>query len=251
MYLPLPYPLAPRTHRRALRAAYIGLLASLSWVIADLLLVGFTPQPAQYPLLSTTYASQLDVDFAVLMLSGSTPRLMAGALLATFTIPLYLYSCFSLLSLVHRRPRPYLAVPLLVGFAYAPLAHASFFYVGEIYKTLLQTPPTAHAALLTCGAHFTLLLKITWLTSLSLTFIGWGIWGFLICTSRTAFPRRAAWLNPLTFFFLLLLLVPLFPSPLHDLLACAIFNEAHFLFFLSLLLFIKKSSTTHSVPTPR
>ena len=66
----------PKTARQMLPAVLSGVFASLCWIIGDLLIVGFTPTPEKYPLLSEIYTSQIDVGLATLMLSGSTNRLM-------------------------------------------------------------------------------------------------------------------------------------------------------------------------------
>ncbi|MDO4692177.1 MAG: hypothetical protein Q4A64_04810 [Porphyromonadaceae bacterium] len=225
---------------RLLPSVYSGLLASLCWIIGDLLLVGFTPQPESYPLLSQTYAHSLDVDLATHMLLGSTNRLMWGALIAVFSLPLYLYSAFSVGRLVQGKWR--LAVFLLVflGFAYAPVAHAGFFYVGEIYKAVIHTDSSAHSVLLETGSGFVRLLKICWITSLGFTAIGWLVFGTLVATGRTILKRSALWMNPIVFVLGISLVSALLPSPVQDWLACAVFNEAHFLFFAMLLIVLSR-----------
>lgn len=67
-----------------------ALLASLLWVIGDILIVGFYVDPAKYPLFTTTYANELDSTLALLMIEGSTQRLMWGALIASMSAFLFL-----------------------------------------------------------------------------------------------------------------------------------------------------------------
>lgn len=57
-----------------------SIIASILWVIGDVFVAGFDVNPADYPLFSETYANELDVNLAVLMLEGSTNRLMFGGL---------------------------------------------------------------------------------------------------------------------------------------------------------------------------
>ncbi len=67
-----------------------GIIVSLCWLIGDIFVAGFDPDPADYPLFSKTYADQADVEFATLMLEGSASRLMFGALIGALTGPLLL-----------------------------------------------------------------------------------------------------------------------------------------------------------------
>ncbi len=228
-----------RKNNKILSPIYLGIFASLCWIIGDLLLVGFTPQPDKYPLLSQTYASQIDVDFATLMLSGSTNRLMWGALLAVFSIPFYLYSTFAFGHIVKRKWKVPVFLLLFFGFAYAPLGHAAFFYVGEIYKAILNTDVSAHPQLLETANSFMKVLKINWATSLTMTFIGWLVYGISVAMGKTIFKRSTFWINPITFVLLIMIIVQFLPSPIKDWLACAIFNYAHFIFFITLILTFK------------
>ena len=102
-----------------LPAVLSGVFASLCWIIGDLLIVGFTPAPEKYPLLSEIYTSQIDVGLATLMLSGSTNRLMWGALIAVFSVPFYLYATFAVSCLIKRKFMMPVFLLLLLGFAYA------------------------------------------------------------------------------------------------------------------------------------
>ncbi len=165
-----------------LPAIYMGVFAALCWITGDFLIVGFTLNPSKYPLLSQTYASQIkDIDLATLMLSGSTARLMWGALIAVFSVPFYLLSL------------------IFIGFAYAPLGHASFFYVGEIYKTILNTDVSAHPQLLQTADGFMKVLKINLSVSLIITGFGWLLFGITVATGKTSLKRNSFWINPITF----------------------------------------------------
>ncbi len=213
----------------------MGIIASVCWIIGDLLIVGFTPQPDKYPLLSKTYASQIDVEMATLMLAGSTKRLMWGALIAVFSVPLYLYSTVAFAHIVKPKFRTPVLILLFVGFAYAPLGHASFFYVGEIYKAILNTDVSAHSQLLQTADGFIQMQKINWASSLIATCLGWLLFGVFVAMGKTTLKKRNFWLNPITFIILIVVVTQVLPSPVKDWLACAIFNEAHFIFFIILL----------------
>ncbi len=228
----------PKTARQMLPAVLSGILASLCWIIGDLLIVGFTPAPEKYPLLSETYASQIDVGLATLMLSGSTNRLMWGALMAVFSVPFYLYSTFAVSRLIKRKFMMPVFLLLLLGFAYAPLGHAAFFYVGEIYKAVINTDVSAHAQLLQTAAGFVRILKICWTVSAGFTAVGWLVFGIMVASGKTLLKRNAVWLNPIMFFIGIALLSLLLPSPLKDRIGCAIFNEAHLVFFATLLFIV-------------
>ncbi len=225
-----------------LLGVYMGIIASLCWIIGDLLIVGFTPMPENYPLLSQTYASKIDVDIAVLMLSGSTNRLMWGALVAVFSIPLYLYSTFSVVQTIKSKLKIPVFILLFVGFAYAPLGHAGFFYVGEIYKAILNTDVSAHNQLLETASGFVKILKINWIISLTMSCLGWLLYGVSVALGKTTLKKTMFWVNPIIFIFSIILIVELLlASPMKDWVACAIFNEANFIFFVIFLIILKKN----------
>lgn len=66
-----------------------SIIASICWVVGDMFVAGFEVNPSDYPLFSETYADQIDVVLATLMLEGSTKRLMFGALIAAMTAVLF------------------------------------------------------------------------------------------------------------------------------------------------------------------
>lgn len=230
-----------KTLKQTLPAIYAGIVAAFCWIAGDMLIVGFTPSPDKYPLFSETYASRVNVDLATLMLSGSTSRLMWGALLAVFSVPLYIYSAMVISQIIHRKFTMLVFVPLFLGMSYSPLAHAGFFYVGEIYKTILNTDVSAHEQLLQTADGFVKILEIVWITSLVVMGLGWLIFGILVAKGKTWLKPGAFWLNPIVFLIGILLLTFLLPSPLKDWVGCAAFNEAYFLFFVILLVAVLKA----------
>ncbi len=240
--------ISPSTAKHIMPAIYAGIFASLCWIVGDLLLVGFPLTPEKYPLFSQTYASKVDINFATLMLSASTKRLMWGALIAFFSVPFYLYSISAASHVLKRRFMLPVFLLLMFGFAYDPLGHAAFFYVGEIYKAILASDASAHALLLETGASFMTVLKITWITSLAFTCIAWLVFGIFVATDRALLKRKDFWINPLSFIIAIMLISQILPSPVKDWIACAMFNEAHFIFFIILLIKIKKEVKASSSP---
>lgn len=233
-----------KTLKQILPSVYAGIVAAVCWIAGDILIVGFTPSPGKYPLLSETYASRVDVDLATLMLDGSTSRLMWGALLAVFSVPLYIYAVMVVSQIVHRKFTMIVFLPLFLGMSYSPLGHAGFFYVGEIYKAILNTDVSAHEQLLQTADGFVKILEIVWTTSLVIMGLGWLIFGILVAKGKTWLKSRAFWLNPLVFLIGIFLLTLLLPSPLKDFVACAAFNEALLIFFVTILFVVNKQLKT-------
>jgi hypothetical protein len=86
-----------------LKAAGIaGMVGAVLWSIGDVLIVGGTANPADYPLLSNTYASRISFGALPLMLGLPEQRLALGALLNNLAIPLYLAGSWHL----YRGARP-------------------------------------------------------------------------------------------------------------------------------------------------
>lgn len=97
-----------------------GLTAAVCWSIADMLLVGFTIEPQNYPLFSQTFASEFggNLDIALLMLAASEQRLFWGVLPATFSLVFYIVAAAGIYRLM--KPGKIAAVcffTLLFGYA--------------------------------------------------------------------------------------------------------------------------------------
>lgn len=90
-----------------------AILVSLCWLIGDIFVAGFDPDPGDYPLFSKDYAGQADVVFATLMLEGSTPRLMFGALIGALTGPLLLPATWLVYQFFHRQEKVVCSLDLL------------------------------------------------------------------------------------------------------------------------------------------
>ncbi|WP_326983323.1 DUF6796 family protein [Chryseobacterium sp. MYb264] len=220
-----------------------GIIVSICWLIGDIFVAGFDPNPADYPIFSKTYADQVDVTFATLMLEGSTARLMFGTLIGALTGPLLLPATWLVYQFFKDRTKGYAVAIywiLLVGAVLSPLGHAGFFYVGEIYKAVYHTDATSHPYLLKTGRGFMKMLNIAWGAAIGVLAIGWVSFAVCIVLNKTLLPR---WMAILTPFALTLLIIPLkniLPLPYSGWVGGAIFNIAYLIFFSSLLFLFRK-----------
>ncbi|WP_312397386.1 DUF6796 family protein [Chryseobacterium sp.] len=220
-----------------------GIVVSLCWLIGDIFVAGFDPNPADYPIFSKNYADQVDVTFATLMLEGSTSRLMFGALIGALTGPLLLPATWLVFQFFKDRTKGYAIFTyyvLLVGAVLSPLGHAGFFYVGEIYKAVYHTDAAAHPYLLETGRGFMKMLNIAWGAAIGVLAIGWIAFVVCILLNKTLLPR---WMAILTPFVLTLFIIPLkqiLPLPYSGWVGGAIFNIAYLIFFSTLLLLFRK-----------
>lgn len=205
-----------------------GILGALLWTLGDALIIGANAGVADYPLLLDTYAERIGFDGLAMMLPSSEPRLAAGALVANVGIVFYLAGCWHLLQGM-RPARGWLAwaafALLVAGNAWSPLGHAGFYYVGMVYKTLLETPVEAHAALLELGNHFDHVLMIAWLLAVVTLGVALLLLGLRIALGGTAWPRWFALVaNPLSLVGIGLLVPLVLPEPLSTWLGGAAFN---------------------------
>jgi SAM-dependent methyltransferase len=214
-------------------SAISGLLSSVCWMIGDILLVGFTPDMANYPGIAQSTVMPMP-DLAALMLTGSTLRLMLGALIAAFSIPLMilaLYIVYQLLKPAGKKYSVLCITVLFVAFTWSPLAHASFFYVGESAKTAMSFTGENADAVFSLTGTFIRMLQITWGTAVPLTGIGWLLVSIAILRGKTEFPRGFAFLTPLPMSVVFSGIVQILPSALHTALNGAAFNLAGTAFY--------------------
>ncbi|MCS3532837.1 DUF6796 family protein [Chryseobacterium sp. JUb7] len=220
-----------------------AITVSVCWLTGDIFVAGFDPNPDDYPLFSTTYSDRVDVEFATLMLEGSTPRLMFGALIGALTAPLLLPATWLVFQFFADKTKWYsIAVNwiLLAGAVLSPLGHAGFFYVGEIYKAVYHTDQASHPYLLETGKGFMKMLNIAWGSAIGVLAVGWIAFAVCIILKKTLLPR---WMALMTPFVLTLLIIPLknlLPLPYSGWVGGAIFNIAYLLFFSTLLLLFRK-----------
>lgn len=226
-----------------------AVIVSICWLIGDIFVAGFDPDPAGYPLFSKTYADQLDVEFAILMLEGSAPRLMFGALIGALSGPLLLPATWLVYQFFKDTQKWYAVAVywvLLAGAVLSPLGHAGFFYVGEIYKAVYHTDAASHPYLLETGRDFMKMLNIAWGTAIGVLALGWISFAVCILLKKTLLPR---WMALLTPFVLTMFIIPIkniLPLPYSGWVGGAIFNIAYLIFFSSLLLLFRKKPVEKS-----
>ncbi|MDR4890664.1 MULTISPECIES: DUF6796 family protein [unclassified Chryseobacterium] len=220
-----------------------AIAVSVCWIIGDVYVAGFDPDPSDYPLFSKTYADQVNVEFATLMLEGSTSRLMFGALIGALTGPLLLPVTWLVYQFFKDTQKWYAVFVywiLLAGAVLSPLGHAGFFYVGEIYKAVYHTDSVAHPYLLETGRGFMKMLNIAWGMAIGVLAVGWVSLAVCILLNKTLLP---GWMALQTPFVLTLCIIPikgLLPLPFSGWVGGAIFNIAYLTFFSSLLFIFRE-----------
>lgn len=210
-------------------------LVSICWATGDALLVGFEPTPDKYPLFSVDYAHKIEVENAVHMLEGSTHRLMFGALLGGLTAPLLLPAMWLVYQFFRDKENLFswfTYLLLLAGAMLSPLAHASFFYVGEICKLILHTNKNAHFPILETANSFIKMLDICWFLAIGTLFLGWIGVLILIARQKTHLPRWVALVTPIPMSIFVLVIKSFLPLPYSAWVGGAVFNIAYFLFFM-------------------
>jgi hypothetical protein len=169
-------------------------------MLGDVFLVGFDIDVEKYgDFLQDTEIKNKRL--AVLMLSGSVPRLRLGALIANFSIPFMLFEIYALYTLAQPSVWATAAAVLFgVGFSLSPVAHVAYYYVGTLCKTLFdehqrgEKVSDAGQALVNEYVKF---LDIAWTAAVGITALGWVVYTLLILLGKTAFPPLFFLLTPL------------------------------------------------------
>ncbi|MEU9115981.1 DUF6796 family protein [Streptomyces sp. NPDC048483] len=206
---------AQATSTRAVRLAGVcGILASIAWLIGDILLLGKPmASPDRYPILGA-YGG-VTGDSLAAMLSASTTRLAWGALLGVLTGPLYLVACWHLYRGL-RPARRLLSLPpfllLATGFVLAPFVHGSFYYWGQAAKAVHASGGASPALIALPGDFATVLfipyalLLACWLTA--------SLWmAVAILRDTTSFPRWMCATTPVVCVLIGQLLAKGIPGP--------------------------------------
>lgn len=219
------------------------IFAASCWIIGDIFIAGFEVNPQDYPLFNQTYATKVDIEFATLMLNGSTERLMFGALLAAMTAPFYLPGMWLIYQYFPDKSKWYawsLYFILIASVVLSPLGHADFFYTGEIYKAIYNTDQIAHTYLLKTASSFQKMLYIAWGSAIIIMLIGCLLFALLVFMGKTNLPR---WTSLITPIFLCIYQIPLnhiiTNLEVKGYLGAAAFNLSYLIFFLLLLIFFK------------
>jgi hypothetical protein len=226
-------------------SALAGLFSAICWAIGDILIVGFKANPEAYPAIMNTPLLP-DKEFAALMVTGSTERLAAGALVAIFSIPLMflaLYHIYRLMESGGRRFAKFTVAVLFLGFAWSPMAHAAFFYFGEAVKMALEVDPASAGRVFALARSFSDVLYIVYFPAVGVTALGWVLVSIAMLRKKTAFPRWFALITPFPASIFCLLTVPLLPEFLSTPLAGAGFNLGGMIFYTSSCVFCFRKQT--------
>ncbi|MXV34884.1 hypothetical protein DYQ91_18580 [Xanthomonas sp. LMG 8989] len=225
-------------------AGWAGVLGALAWIAGDVLVVGQVAARAQFPLLFQHYATQIDAEMAERLVGVPRWRLLAGALLPVFALPLYLAGNWHLwrgLRPAGRRWALPAAVLLLLGYAWSPLAHAAFYFVGAVYQTLLLTDAAAHPPLLALAGQFRQALLIVYVPSVACTALGLLAFALAVASGRSAYPRWFALSgNPVVLGLLVIGGPQLLQGPVADALSGAGFNTLQLLLYLQSVYLLRR-----------
>lgn len=221
-----------------------AIFAAICWIIGDMYVAGFEVNPEDYPLFSQNYADDVDLQFATLMLEGSTERLMFGALIAAMTAPFYLPGMWLMYQFFKDKSRWYAwgtYFILMASVVLSPLGHAGFFYTGEIYKAIYHTDLMVHPYLLKTASAFQQVLYIAWGTAIIVMLLGCLLFAISIFLGKTILPRWAGFITPV---FLFIYQLPLnfiiSNSEMKGYLGSAGFNISYLIFFLLLQIWFRQ-----------
>ena len=178
-----------------------GLFGALAWLVGDLLLVGFAPVTEE-GLARYNARGLTNLRLALYMRSGTDRRLRWGVWLAQFSIWLPLLSLYGLWQMA--QPVRGLAwaglLCLLIGFSLSPLAHGAFYVIAILGKAYCQDYEEAGMAnkfLVEALNQANHLLNVTWLSALTVTYLGWALYGLAIVTGQTQWPTWFLLVTPL------------------------------------------------------
>lgn len=239
-----------RTNYKRSLAFASAIVGSLCWIIGDMAVAGFEVDPNDFPLFAISYADQVDVEFATLMLTGSSERLLFGALIASMTAILFVpgiwLACQCILA-THQKTRFWTYSLLLLSVVLMPLGHAVFFFTAEIHKAIYHTDVSAHPYLLETAAVFMRAHYITWGSAIIVLLGSWLVYSILIFTGRTTLKRWVGLASPVFITVYLVVAAKILPpSPVRGYLIAATFNVAYLLFFVVLLFQTRQKSTMNS-----
>lgn len=227
------------------RAGWAGVFGALCWIAGDVLIVGQVAARAQFPLLFQDYATQVDAQMAERLVGVPRWRLLAGALLPVFALPLYLLGNWHLWQGLRPAGRCW-ALPavvlLFLGYAWSPLAHAAFYFVGAVYQTLLLTEAAAHPPLLALASEFRDALLIVYVPSVTCTTLGMLAFALAVASGRSAYPRWFAFSgNPVLLGLIAVGWPQLLHGPIAEALSGAAFNTAQLLLYLQSVYLLRRS----------
>ena len=222
------------------------LVASVSWVIGDALIVGFTrPDKSEHSRLIELAGSDIPAFYTRI----NSTRLLIGAIIGPYTAPLYLAGLWVHWLILRDAEHPALGLTgltlLVIGVVYMPLAHAGFYPVALSSARLqaaldrcesgadgITSPEIEDAALHT--RRLMRFLALAWIPAIACAYVG----GFLVCVPLalgwTALPWWSVLFTPVVQLFPWALLLRL-PYPGKPLLDGAVFNVVNVVWALALL----------------
>ena len=200
-----------------------GIAGSVGYMIGDVLLIGNSATPSEFPHLAMYLDNRL-IQRGAVFLASSTQRLAAGGLVGVFSTPLCLAGVWHVF--VASKPGgtrwslpPFLL--LVTAFSIAPFVHGSFFYLAEILKTVGHVEPSAQPAVVALATRTALWLFIAYGVLAVPALIGFTWVTVAIARGKTLYPRWVAFANPFVCMLAGLLLDRALPQPLARLLAGA------------------------------
>ncbi|MFT4047732.1 MAG: hypothetical protein QM661_13710 [Solimonas sp.] len=243
---------AAHERRLLFGAGIAGVLGALGWTIGDVLIFGHLADRAAYPLLFQTHADRIDAGLAEHLVGVSHARLIAGALFAVFSIPFYLIGLRHLWQGIRGAGRTWTwptMTLLFLGFAWSPLPHAAFCFVGATYQAVLASDPAAHGALLDLAAEFRHVLLLTYVPAVACQLAGMLAFSLAVTTGRTVYPRGfALTANPVTLLLVTAGIPHLIGGAAGAALGSAAFNTAWLLVYLQSLWLTRRKADAHGLP---
>ncbi|MEO1410742.1 MAG: DUF6796 family protein [Bacteroidota bacterium] len=180
----------------ALLAAIAG---ALTLVIGDVLILGYETLSERYPLFAQDYAYQLDANAASQLVNAPTENLLVGTLCVALCVPLLLPGIWLVYQTLRDKKQWYANVvffSLMAGAALTPLLHSKMLFLGETYKALLHTDPSAHPQLLAMAQNFRTVMYVGWSVALLFLTVGWVAYAICIFRGKTYLPRWAGLTSP-------------------------------------------------------
>ena len=211
-----------------------GIAGSAGYLIGDVLLLGNSASPVQYPHLATYVDNRL-IQRGAVFLASSTERLAAGGLAGVFSTPLYLAGIWHIFEASKPGGTRWSLPPFLLlvtAFSIAPFVHGSFFYVAEILKTVGQVDASAQPVLVTLATRATVGLFIAYGVFAVLASVGFAWLTVAIARGKTMYPRWVALANPLVCMLAGVLIDRVLPQPFKLLLAGAGLSLGLLVFFV-------------------
>lgn len=203
-----------------------------------MLLVGFVPQAADYPLLAALDdAMPGDADLAALMLGASSQRLLWGVLPATFSVIFYFAAACGVYRLLRPSRCARICFALLAcGVALSPLGHAGFYFLGRSAQALVADPSADKSLFIAQYGDFYRIMVIHWASSVGLSALGYLLLLFAVAAGQSALPRVSACLTPVPVGILIAVTCRLFPSSTAAaMIGGTTFNLAQLVFYLAAL----------------